>query len=104
MSDEKKDFKIHDYFSTTSVAIELKSNGLPLGPATAFHYEHESLDYLVSNWHVFSGRSTYSGQPMHSSGAVPDEIIVRLHAYYEPRYIDFSIGLYKYDETPIFPQ
>ncbi|MBB6342910.1 hypothetical protein HNP49_003098 [Pseudomonas fluvialis] len=61
-------------FLTTSVTkLELLCNGNSLGTATGFFYKHQSNWYLVTNWHVLSGRYPKNGQPRHESGAVPDE-------------------------------
>lgn len=54
----------------------LTSNGQHLGTATAFVAVHASGEYLVTNWHVVSGRNTEDGKPMHGSGAVPETLHV----------------------------
>ena len=52
--------------------IELLCNDHPLGKATGFFLKYQSNWFLVTNWHVFSGREPISGQPKHKSCAVPD--------------------------------
>ena len=52
--------------------IELLCNDHPLGNATGFFLKYQSNWFLVTNWHVFSGRDPESGQPKHKSCAVPD--------------------------------
>ena len=54
--------------------ITLKSRDQKLGHATAFFYKYNECFYLISNWHVFSGRNCYHSQPIHDSCAVPDQI------------------------------
>jgi hypothetical protein len=46
-------------------------DAVELGTATGFVVEHESHPYLITNYHVAAGRNPASGQPMHSSCAVP---------------------------------
>lgn len=65
-----------DQYSVASVPLNLKANGNSIGTATGFFWKNEEEQFLISNWHVFSGRSPITGQPIHSSGAVPDEIQV----------------------------
>ena len=48
-------------------------NGKELGPGSGFYYRKGSRLFLVSNWHVFSGRHPKTRQPLHSSCWVPDE-------------------------------
>jgi hypothetical protein len=37
---------------------------------------YEGQNYLVTNWHVAAGRNPLTGQPMASTGAVPDALVV----------------------------
>lgn len=60
-------------FLTTSITkIELLCNDNLLGYATGFFLKYQSNWFLVSNWHVFSGRDPISGQPKNKCCAVPD--------------------------------
>ena len=63
-----------DRLSTTSSKLTLYCNGHVLGPATGFIWMIGKRLFLVSNWHVLAGRNTYTGQPLHSSAAVPDQL------------------------------
>ncbi len=54
------------------VRLELSRDQLHLGFATGFFLKREDRWFLVSNWHVFSGRSPNSGQPARADGAVPN--------------------------------
>jgi len=58
--------------SVKSVHLTLYRNDIELGKATGFIVKDESTFYLVTNWHVLSGRSPYDGQPHHEQGAVPN--------------------------------
>lgn len=41
-----------------------------LGTATGFFWRHEGHPYLVTNWHVVSGRNPFTGQ-LNSNGFIP---------------------------------
>lgn len=45
---------------------------IELSRATGFYYRLDDYWYIITNWHVLSGRDPRTGQPRHSSGAVPD--------------------------------
>lgn len=67
-----------DRLSATSCKLEMMCNNKPLAYATGFFWSNEGGRlFLVSNWHVFSGRSTYTGQPMHESCSVPETVHFR---------------------------
>ena len=65
--------------SAISIPIELYFNELLLGPATAFCYKKQFRTFLVSNWHVFSGRNAQTGQPLNSKGGLPNKLKIKLH-------------------------
>jgi hypothetical protein len=67
-----------NWISVISTRIELYYNELFTGPATGFYYKHGDSTYLISNWHVFSGRNTYTGQPNHKHGCIPNNIRLSL--------------------------
>ena len=54
--------------------LGLRFNNTYLGPATGFFYKFGDQIFLISNWHVFSGRSPDSGQPLASHGGTPNQI------------------------------
>ncbi|PUA26690.1 MAG: hypothetical protein B0W54_23420 [Cellvibrio sp. 79] len=59
-------------FLTTAITkLELSNECAQLGTATGFFIRSNEQWYLVTNWHVFSGRKPDTGQPRHPSGAVP---------------------------------
>lgn len=63
-----------DLFSCATVKLNLFSLGNLIGTGTGFYYKLHGSMWLVSNWHVIAGRSVMTGQPRHSSSAVPDEV------------------------------
>ncbi len=79
----------------------MQCKGRDIGPATGFVYRVAYVDYLVSNWHVFSGRNTYTGQPLHPQGAIPDTIKLSFHTAPVGSWIeDVQIPLYSISEEP----
>ncbi|MEW5940864.1 MAG: trypsin-like peptidase domain-containing protein, partial [Chloroflexota bacterium] len=50
-----------------------------LGIATGFIWEHENMNYLVTNWHVMTGFHPQTKQPIRENGATPDVLRIWLH-------------------------
>ena len=70
---------LHHFSLTTALTQVFNSQGRLLSTATSFFYEGSSSDlYLVTNWHVVTGRSP-SSPSKSTTGAVPCHIKVRLH-------------------------
>lgn len=65
-----------DIYSLTALPLTMRCRGNHISNATGFFRKSESGLFLVSNWHVFSGRNALSGQPLHNSGAIPDQLSV----------------------------
>jgi hypothetical protein len=68
-----------DFYTFTTTPIGLFSQGSYLASSTGFVYKRSDKYYLISNWHVFSGRNAHSGKATHTSLAVPDEFSVVFH-------------------------
>ena len=62
-----------NFLSTSITKLEMLCDGQPLGGGTGFFYKHNAKWYVVTNWHVLSGRHPLTGQPRHSSAAVPNQ-------------------------------
>lgn len=60
-----------DDFSRTTIPIEQCFNGKPYGHATSFIWRHGEQLYLITNWHVVSGKNFQSGANL-SNGRRPD--------------------------------
>jgi hypothetical protein len=58
--------------SVQSLFVLAMGRELELGTGTAFVAQHQSRDYLVTNYHIAAGRNPTTGQPLHSSGATPE--------------------------------
>lgn len=94
-----------DEYSLISIPMSLLCNHNIIGEATGFFYAAEGHRYLVSNWHVFSGRNSYSGQPNHPDAAIPDALRVALHLSGSmPGVQKFDIRLYDADGRPNWRQ
>ncbi len=64
-----------DNYSLVSIPLQLVTNGKEIGTATGFFCQRKDKLYLVSNWHVFSGRHPKTGQPLNDEGALPDQVV-----------------------------
>lgn len=80
-----------DPFSVCAVPIEICCDGDVLGQATGFFLERADRLFLVSNWHVFSGRDPEDGQPKDRAGyRVPNGLKV---SYYPVNNLGFGIQM-----------
>lgn len=50
-----------------------------LGQATGFVVERENTKYLITNWHVVSGRHPQTNQPVNPQGKTPDALLIWHH-------------------------
>jgi hypothetical protein len=64
--------------SIRSIFITALSKDEALGTATGFIVTYKDRPYLITNYHVVSGRNPRNGQPSHRSGAVPDRLRIFL--------------------------
>ena len=69
-----------DPFSVCAIPVSICCDDSILGQATGFFYERASRLFLVSNWHVFSGRDPSNGQPKDQIGfRVPNKLRFSFH-------------------------
>lgn len=75
-----------------------------LQTATSFFFQFKDQAYLISNWHIFSGRSRLTGQAFHKAGVVPNrlKICFRTQEGLFKTYVD--IPLYDSDGEAIWLQ
>jgi hypothetical protein len=57
--------------SVRSVYIRARLGGETLGTGTGFIVEHNNRQYLITNYHIASGRNPITGQPRSKTGAIP---------------------------------
>lgn len=70
-----------DPLSATTLRVVPKFNQVDLASATAFTVRWESLPYLITNWHVVTGRDPDTGQCLDKKhAAIPNALSVRFHA------------------------
>ena len=64
-----------DPLSFTSLYLKLFARGHQISTATGFVVEHKGRNFLITNWHVLSGRDPETEQPLcKETAAIPDEI------------------------------
>ena len=80
--------------STSSLLIELYDNSKKLGIATGFIIEWENKHYLITNWHVVTGRNSHTGEITNSSGNIPN--LLRIWHHYE------RLGIWKAFEEQLY--
>jgi hypothetical protein len=68
-----------DFLTAVSLWIEATANGHSLMTATGFIVARNRKPYLITNWHVLSGRNPETNAPLHPSGAVPDSLRINHH-------------------------
>ena len=69
-----------DPLSCTSLYLKLYVNGIQLSTATGFLVNRDERNFLISNWHVFSGRDANTGKPLSkTTAALPDEVRIAHH-------------------------
>jgi Trypsin-like peptidase domain len=62
--------------SLASLNLETRFEGQPLSTATGFVVEHGAGRFLITNWHVVTGRNPDTGEVLSPVGAVPSEVRV----------------------------
>ena len=69
-----------DSLSCVSLSLECLLQGTIIGRGTGFAIIRNGTNYLITNWHVVTGRDPNTGQPMSSTGAAdPDTIGIWHH-------------------------
>jgi hypothetical protein len=66
-----------DEYSLATVPVIQLFNDTVLGNATAFVWRHNGQDFLITNWHVVTGRNNETGANLHPRGGRPNKL--RLH-------------------------
>lgn len=62
--------------SVASLLLGPQFQGQPLSTATGFVVLRDSRCFLITNWHVVTGRRTDNGAPLSPTGGVPNELAV----------------------------
>jgi hypothetical protein len=86
--------------SFQSLFLTVTARGNTLGTATGFVVMHEEEPYLITNWHVVSGRDKTLGyQPIHDSAATPDVIRVK---HLLPHVAGSNLRAWRYFDEPLY--
>ena len=97
-----------DILNSTTVYIEAYYNNECICPAaTGFFYEWNSKKFLITNWHVVTGRHFETKKTLHNMAAVPNKICgsflaANPHNNKELKLAHIDLPLYGVDETPIW--
>lgn len=60
------------------IHITTRFEDAELGVGTAFFYSFDGKDYLITNWHIVTGRNPLDNSVISSTGGIPDNLVVRL--------------------------
>lgn len=69
-----------DPLSVRSLYLEIFSKDQFCGSATGIVVEYKGKQYLITNWHVLSGRNPETNNPLNPSGYLPDQINILHHS------------------------
>ncbi|SRR6266513_3922299 len=72
-----------DPLSLVSLLLQTRCNGQHLSYATGFFVPKDGKDYLVTNWHVLTGRNHQTNEPLSNTAGLPDEVILHYHVWFE---------------------
>lgn len=86
------------------ITMNFKETNQLLAKGTAFIYQDESKNYLITNWHNVTGLNPFTKMPLSNHGGVPDSIEIKLQIQKEPfiRWDSFQIDLYRNDKPVWF--
>lgn len=95
-------------YSLASYCVEIFFNDISLSTGTCFFTKRNGITYLVTNWHIVSGRNADTKQCLEATGAIPNRLRVFIAEdqgegtarYHENSYID--IPLYDENDTPLW--
>lgn len=71
---------IIDPLSTNSVYLQQMNNDKVIGSATGFIIEKNNSKYLITNWHVVSGKNPESNEIINPSGLIPTHLQITYHS------------------------
>ncbi len=68
--------QIREVLSWVPLKLKTSTNGQEVSVATGFFYRHNGRSFLITNFHVVSGRNPTTGAILHPHGIVPDTLIL----------------------------
>lgn len=92
----------YDQLSLTSYFVKPRFNKVELSAgATCFFVQRNGKLFLITNWHVVSGRNFETKKHLHTSLGEPNNLLVSLHKNQETIELEqFSIDLFDHDGKP----
>lgn len=92
-----------DRFSLVTAPLSLFFNETHLSDATGFIWQERGQNYLITNWHVVTGRNAQNGQPINDHGGRPNIIRAlfnaRVHQFSKQEHI---IRIRDSDDNPLW--
>lgn len=82
-----------------TVYVEPYFDSQILSHASGFFWAHGSRKFLVTNWHVLSGRNPLDGKPMHKKAGIPNSL--KFYSYRRRRVPSTEEGNFKVDYVPV---
>lgn len=73
-----KPVKIKEKLSYVPIKLESFFNDTPLANGTGFFYEYKKTTFLLTNWHIVSGRNPHDGQSLSEKGGIPNKIHIKV--------------------------
>jgi hypothetical protein len=68
-----------DEYSLAALPLKLSFNGTALSTASSFTWTRNGRHYLVTNWHVFSGRHPDTGKHLADHAGEPNQALIRVN-------------------------
>ena len=72
---------IRSTYSQCPFQIQTWDNHGPLGAGTGFFYEYEDEWFLITNWHIVSGKDPFTKMPLNDQECFPTFIKSKLFSY-----------------------
>jgi len=69
--------KIQHELTYVPIHVTMRFEDAELGVGTAFFYSFDGKNYLITNWHIVTGRHHLDNSVMSKTGGIPDNLVVR---------------------------
>lgn len=104
---DAKDTIIVNQYSLASYYVEVFFNEIKLSNATCFFTKRNGTRYLITNWHVVSGKDADTMQCLNKNAAIPNKFHIYLpqktddnNANFDDEFIE--LDLYDMDGNPVW--
>jgi hypothetical protein len=99
---------IKEKASFVPIKLEAFFNDTHLSTGTGFFYAYKNDSYLITNWHIVSGRNPMNEQPLSKSGGIPNNLHLKIphgkkvtDSQFVIRWKEITVNLYN-DDEPIW--